>query len=57
MGKQSITSRLREWVGGIAFDIFLWSIRMDSDQYARAIYEQEKAIDGETEGAENAPDR
>jgi hypothetical protein len=33
MGKQSIFDKVREWLGGIAFDIFLWSARMTQDEY------------------------
>ena len=37
MGKQSFFSKVREWIGGIGFDIFLWSIRMTEEEYCDAI--------------------
>ena len=37
MGKQSFISKLRELFGGVAFKIFLWSIRMTQDEYLNAI--------------------
>jgi hypothetical protein len=50
MGKQSLIDLLREWVGGLAFRVFLWAYRMTNDEYlemvyddARREYESEKA--------------
>ena len=40
MGKQSLLDRVREWIGGVAFRVFLWSIRMTQDQYIDAIVEE-----------------
>ena len=37
MGKQSIFDKVREWLGGIAFDVFLWSARMTQDEYLDAV--------------------
>ena len=49
MGKQSLLDRIREWIGGIAFDVFLWANRMTQDEYfamiledARREYESDK---------------
>lgn len=42
MGKQSFRDRVREFIGGIAWDVFLWSIRMTTEQYLDVIYAQEK---------------
>lgn len=39
MGKISLADRLREWIGGIGFRIFLWSIRMTQDEYIDEIIE------------------
>ena len=50
MGKQSMLDRVREWVGGVGFRVFLWSIRATQDEYiemiledARREYQSEKA--------------
>ena len=29
----------REWIAGIAFDVFLWASRMTADEYIAAILE------------------
>lgn len=49
MGKQTWLDSLREWIGGIGFRVFLWSIRATQDEYiemiledARREYESEK---------------
>jgi hypothetical protein len=49
MEKQSLLDKVREWIGGIAFDVFLWAFRMTADEYradiledARREYESEK---------------
>lgn len=44
MGKQSIFDRLRSWIGGVGFQIFLWSIHMTQDQYIEYICEQEDSL-------------
>jgi hypothetical protein len=50
MGNPTIWDKLREWIGGIAWDVFIWSLRMTEDQYLDAIYRQESAIrEGEKE--------
>lgn len=33
MGKQSFTSKVREFISGLAWDVFLWANRMTDDQY------------------------
>ena len=49
MGKQSIFDKVREWLGGIAFDIFLWSARMTQDEYLDAVVREsgltQRAVD------------
>lgn len=49
MGKQSIFDKAREWLGGIAFDIFLWSARMTQDEYLDAVVREsgltQRAVD------------
>jgi len=40
MGKQSLFDSIREWIGGVAFRVFLWSNRMTQDQYIDAIVEE-----------------
>ena len=42
MGELAIWEKLKEWIGGIGFDLFIWSNDMTQDQYFKAIYEQEK---------------
>lgn len=37
MGKQTFLEWLREWIGGIGFDVFLWSVRMTPDEYFEAL--------------------
>ena len=37
MSKQSIFDIIREWIGGGAFKVFLWSIRMTQDEYLDAV--------------------
>ena len=33
MGKLSFGESVRVWLGGVAFDVFLWSVRMSADDY------------------------
>jgi hypothetical protein len=33
MGNQSFLDRVRGWIGGIAFNVFLWANRMTAEQY------------------------
>ena len=33
MAQQTIWDKIREWIGGIAWDVFLWSARMTEDEY------------------------
>lgn len=33
MGKLSFWESVRVWLGGVAFDVFLWSVRMSADDY------------------------
>ena len=42
MSKQSLFDRLKEFIGNVAFDVFLWSVSMTNEQYWRTIYLQEK---------------
>jgi hypothetical protein len=37
MAQQTIFDKIREWIGGIAWDIFLWSARMTEDEYFDAL--------------------
>ena len=37
MGNQPFFTRVREWIGGIGFDVFLWSIRMSEEEYLNII--------------------
>lgn len=40
MGKQSLWSRVKELIGGVAFDVFCWSIGMTQEQYITAISQE-----------------
>lgn len=33
MGKLSFWESVRVWLGSVAFDVFLWSVRMSADDY------------------------
>ena len=33
MAQQSILDKVREWIGGVAWSIFLWSARMTEEEY------------------------
>ena len=37
MKNQTLMDRIREFIGGIGFSVFLWSIRMTQEQYFQAI--------------------
>ena len=39
MGKQSFLDRIREWIGGIGFRVFLWSIKCTQDEYIEMLLE------------------
>jgi len=41
MGKRTLLERIREWIGGVSFEIFLWASRMTASEYRDALYEQE----------------
>ena len=42
MGKQSLKDKIKEFITGIAFKVFLWGIEMTDDQYWKNVYEGEK---------------
>ncbi len=33
MAKETFIEKVRDWIGGIGFNVFLWSIRMTADEY------------------------
>jgi hypothetical protein len=37
MGKLSLLDNIRAWIGGKAWEVFLWSARMKEDEYFDAI--------------------
>ena len=43
MGKQSFLSRVREFIGGVGWRIFLWSINRTQEQYLEGTYRDMKA--------------
>jgi len=42
MAQETFLDKVRDWLGGLAFSIFLWSIRMTQDQYIDAIIAESK---------------
>ena len=44
MGKKSLLDSVREWIGGVAFRVFLWSIRMTQDEYIDTIIRENKPL-------------
>lgn len=43
MVELSLWNKLKSFIGGIAFDIFLWSISMTGEEYRRQIMMEERA--------------
>jgi len=43
MGEETFFDKIRSIISGVAWMVFLWSLRMTPDEYWMAIYEQEKA--------------
>lgn len=37
MGNLPLSERIRNWIGEVAFDIFLWAVRMNADEYFEMI--------------------
>lgn len=37
MAQETFLEKVRDWLGGIAFSIFLWSIEMTLEEYVDAI--------------------
>ena len=33
MGNIPLSERIRNWIGEVAFDVFLWAVRMSADEY------------------------
>lgn len=42
MGKKPILEIIRQWIGGMSFRVFLWSIRMSEEQYWQEVWEKEE---------------
>lgn len=42
MGEPNVFEKLKEFIAGIAFRIFLWGIDMTQEVYWNSIYEQEQ---------------
>jgi hypothetical protein len=42
MAQQTFLDKIREWIGGVAWAIFLWSARMTEDEY---FAEQDRAAE------------
>ena len=45
MGPETLWDKVLGFIGGKAFNIFLWCSDMTSDEYWKLIYEQEKRED------------
>jgi hypothetical protein len=37
MGEETILDCIRDWIGSVAFRVFLWSVRMTQEQYFKAV--------------------
>ena len=50
MGNISLLERVRNWIGEVAFDVFLWAVRMGADEYFDMIMSEggltPRALDG-----------
>lgn len=46
MGESTVFERLKEFIAGVAFTVFLWASGMTQDEYWDAIYVQEKKQEG-----------
>lgn len=44
MTEFTFLARVKEFIGGVCFGIFLWSIEMTDEEYWHSIYEQESSI-------------
>jgi hypothetical protein len=44
MGNFTLFETMREWIGGVAWIVFLWGIRMTEEQYINELYNQERHI-------------
>ena len=42
MGNLSLSERIRNWIAEVAFDVFLWAVRMNADEYFEMIMSSEK---------------
>jgi hypothetical protein len=48
MAKQTFFEKVREWIGGVGFLIFLWSIRMRQDEYLDSVFRESVQASVET---------
>lgn len=46
MGKLTLYERLKDIIGGISFNVFLWSVNMTKDNYIDSIFKQELEYNG-----------
>jgi len=44
MGKFSFWESVRVWIGEVAFDVFLWAIRMSADEYFDTLQTDHKEL-------------
>jgi hypothetical protein len=40
MAQPNALERIKEWIGGVAFRVFLWSISMTQDEYLDSVIEE-----------------
>ncbi len=44
MEKETLFKRLKVFISGVAWKVFIWGIDLSEDEYWNRIYEQEKAL-------------
>ena len=49
MSEPTLLAKIREWISGVAFDVFLWSIQMTQDEYFDTIIGDHGLIELEQE--------
>jgi len=46
MEKQTIIQKIKQWIAGIGFRLFIWGNETTEEQYWEEIYQQEKLFKG-----------
>lgn len=50
MRKMTVLDKIREWIGGIAFRVFLWSAQMTKDEYLEQVEKEARVYDVRADG-------